>query len=286
MKNKIKYSLIILTILSIFLSGYVLNADEEEIPAGYTLYTNRNSEICTKYEPENPIFTTQKFPNLNKDTPENKKIYSIDDNDLEVAQKIYISNVNNIYACAMLWAQERSINFIMQELGEAKKTWPLNKAYTSQLGNLERLKEENECLSTNKTNNPTDKKNMLDQLTFQLCEYHNYLEYLNEYNSITANIIQQDKNLEDSEKITQNYNISDIIEKEKKKKNLIENEIQKAYDLYPIALKTYNDYETNLPIHDLLTLLQKSYVDLRLELHKNLNPINQVVYKISNAMKE
>jgi hypothetical protein len=35
-----------------------------------------------------------------------------------------------------------------------------------------------------------------------------------------------------------------------------------------------------------LTLLQKNYVDLRLELHENLNPINQVVYKISNAMKK
>lgn len=286
MNKKIKYSLATCLILSIFLSGYVLNADEKKIPSGYELYTNRNAEICTKYEPENSIFSTQEFPNLNEDTPEDQKIYSIDDNELEVAQKIYVDNVNNIYACAMLWAQERSINFIMQELEEAKKTWPLNKAYTAQLQNIERLKEENECLSTNKTNNPTDKKNMLDQLTYQLCEYNNYLEYLKEYNSITANIVQQDKSLEDGEKIMQTYNISDIIWKEKEKKNQIENEIKKAYDLYPIALKTYNEYETNLPIHDLLTLLQKDYVDLRLELHKNLNPINQVVYKISNAMKE
>ncbi|MGB2111402.1 MAG: hypothetical protein ACPHY8_06375 [Patescibacteria group bacterium] len=52
---------------------------------------------------------------------------------------------------------------------------------------------------------------MLDQLTYQLCEYNNYLEYLKEYNSITANIVQQDKSLEDGEKIMQTYNISDII---------------------------------------------------------------------------
>ncbi|MGB2111401.1 MAG: hypothetical protein ACPHY8_06370 [Patescibacteria group bacterium] len=89
-------------ILSIFLSGYVLNADEKKIPSGYELYTNRNAEICTKYEPENSIFSTQEFPNLNEDTPEDQKIYSIDDNELEVAQKIYVDNVNNIYACAML----------------------------------------------------------------------------------------------------------------------------------------------------------------------------------------
>lgn len=286
MNKKLKYLIITSVIFSIFLSWYILNADEKKIPTGYELYTNRNEELCSSYEPKNPIFPTEQFPDLNEDIPQDQKIYSIDDNDLEVAQKIYVDNVNNIYKCAMIWAQERSINFIMQELGEDKETWALNKAYTAQLQNIKRLKEESECLSTNKTNNPTDKKNMLDQVTNQLCQYHNYLEYLKEYNSITANIIQKDKILEDGEKIMQNYNISDIISKEKEKKSQIENEIQKAYDLYPIALKSYNEYETNLPIHDLLTLIQKNYVDLRLELHKNLNPINQVVYKISNAMKE
>lgn len=276
----------ILAIWIIVFGWYIINAEESEIPTWYTLFTNRNEEICKPYTPENPIFSTTQFPNLNEDIPENEKIYSVSDNDLEVAQKIYINNVNSIYACAMLWAQERSINFIMDELWEAKQTGALNKAYTAQLENIQRLREENKCLNTNKSNKPLDKKNMLNQVTYQLCTYNNYLEYLREYNSITANIVQQDKDLPDGEKVTQNYNITDITKLEREKKSLIDKEIKKAYDLYPIALKTYNEYETNLPIHDLMTLIQKDYVDLRLELHKNLNPINQVVYKISNAMQE
>lgn len=276
----------ILAIWIIVFGWYIINAEESEIPTWYTLFTNRNEEICKPYTPENPIFSTTQFLNLNEDIPENEKIYSVSDNDLEVAQKIYINNVNSIYACAMLWAQERSINFIMDELWEAKQTGALNKAYTAQLENIQRLREENKCLNTNKSNKPLDKKNMLNQVTYQLCTYNNYLEYLREYNSITANIVQQDKDLPDGEKVTQNYNITDITKLEREKKSLIDKEIKKAYDLYPIALKTYNEYETNLPIHDLMTLIQKDYVDLRLELHKNLNPINQVVYKISNAMQE
>lgn len=276
----------ILAVLILIFGWYIINAEESEIPTWYTLFTNRNEEICKPYTPENPIFSTTQFPNLNEDIPENEKIYSVSDNDLEVAQKIYINNVNSIYACAMLWAQERSINFIMDELWEAKQTGALNKAYTAQLENIQRLREENKCLNTNKSNKPLDKKNMLNQVTYQLCTYNNYLEYLREYNSITANIVQQDKDLPDGEKVTQNYNITDITKLEREKKSLIDKEIKKAYDLYPIALKTYNEYETNLPIHDLMTLIQKDYVDLRLELHKNLNPINQVVYKISNAMQE
>ena len=276
----------ILAVWTLIFGWYIINAEESEIPTWYTLFTNRNEEICKPYTPENPIFSTTQFPNLNEDIPENEKIYSVSDNDLEVAQKIYINNVNSIYACAMLWAQERSINFIMDELWEAKQTGALNKAYTAQLENIQRLREENKCLNTNKSNKPLDKKNMLNQVTYQLCTYNNYLEYLREYNSITANIVQQDKDLPDGEKVTQNYNITDITKLEREKKSLIDKEIKKAYDLYPIALKTYNEYETNLPIHDLMTLIQKDYVDLRLELHKNLNPINQVVYKISNAMQE
>jgi hypothetical protein len=34
---------------------------------------------------------------------------------------------------------------------------------------------------------------MLDQLTFELCKYNNYLEYLKEYNSVIANVIKQDE---------------------------------------------------------------------------------------------
>lgn len=274
-------------IISLIIFGwFVIQAQEAQIPKWYELFESRNKEICETYKPENAIFSTEKFPNLHENIDTTDAQYTTWWNDLEIAQSIYINNVNNIYACAMISAQERSISFIMDTLWESKKTWAMNKAYTAQLENIKRLKKENECLNTQKSTKQLNHANILNQVTYQLCEYHNYLEYLREYNSMTANIIQQDKNKKDGEKITQNYNISEIIRLEKEKKSLIDNEIKKAYELYPIALKTYSEYESNLPIHDLMTLIQKDYVDLRLELHKNLNPINQVVYKISNAMKE
>jgi len=73
---------------------------------------------------------------------------------------------------------------------------------------------------------------------------------------------------------------------EKKKKKDISNEIERAYKIYPIAFQAYSEYENNLPVHDLLTMLRNDFIEFRLDLHKNINPINQVVYKISNAMKE
>lgn len=290
MKKNIKiisiFSLIL--VLSLWFIA-ILEADENNILQWYNLYLERNTSVCKVYEPEKPIFSWEDYPDLNKDasSPE-EYTYWIDGNDLDVAKAIYSQTVNTIYTCAMLNTQERSINFIMQELWESKDTGYLNKIYTAQLWNLQRLRNENNCLNTNKSNDPFDKKNMLDQLTFELCKYNNYLEYLKEYNSVIANVIKQDKKSKAQweETIMENYNISKIAELERNKKQEINNAIEQAYTLYPIALKTFQEYETHLPIHDLLTLIQKDYVDLRLELHKTLTPINQVVYKISNAMKE
>jgi len=157
---KLKYKIITLVIIIVSISTGILslNADDNKIVTWYDLYKQRNLEICSTYTPDNAIFSTEKFPNLNENTDEENTIYSIDDNDLEAAQNIYIHNVNNIYKCAMLNAQERSINFIMDELSEAKETGPLNNAYTAQLENLATLRGENNCLNTNTSNNPLDKK--------------------------------------------------------------------------------------------------------------------------------
>jgi hypothetical protein len=82
------------------------------------------------------------------------------------------------------------------------------------------------------------------------------------------------------------YNITMIANLEKQKKSDIKEEIEKAYKLHPIAFQAYSEYENNLPIHDLLTLLRNDFIEYRIDLHNNLNPISQLVYKISNAMKE
>ena len=65
----------------------------------------------------------------------------------------------------------------------------------------------------------------------------------------------------------------------------IDAEIENTYRTFPIAYQAYNDYENNIWSHVYLELLKEDYKTFRLGLHKTLNPINQVVYKISNAMR-
>lgn len=305
MNKKIQYSVISAIIISIVFWYYSLSAEEKDL-SWYDLYLERNKQLCTQYKPDKPIFRTDEYPEQKKDAPEDGKSYenfgdknAIDWNDLEVAKYQYKESMNNIYKCALLNAQERSINLIMINLWEEKEVTALTKQYESKLNRLQAARDINKCDNTNKLNKTNDQKNVIQQTTFEICKYNNYLEYLLEYNSVIANVIEQDKKSKENttlgnkiansvspDKITETYNITAIANLEKKKKQDINDEIERAYKIYPIAFQAYTEYENNLPVHDLLTMLRNDFIEFRLDLHKNLNPINQVVYKISNAMKE
>lgn len=79
--------------------------------------------------------------------------------------------------------------------------------------------------------------------------------------------------------------ISEISKLSKQKQNAIQDEIERVYKIFPIAFQAYSEFENNFTIHVLLELLKDDFYTYRKNLHKVINPINQVVYKISNAMK-
>lgn len=260
----------------------------EENNTWYNLYQSRNQELCNVYEADKPIFSKENdYQNLWEIVEESWNNYNINWNDLDRAKQEYKDTMNSIYKCALLNVQERSILSILEK--SELSTTVNKKEYTAKLDRLKSARIVNNCVNANNSLKVNDQKNVIDQTTYELCKYNNYLEYLLEYNSIVANVLEQDKlsnNTPNATQISETYNITDIINIEEKKKNDILDEIEKAYEIYPIAYQAYSEYENNFPIHDLLGLLQSDFVEYRLELHKNINPINQVVYKISNATKE
>ena len=68
--------------------------------------------------------------------------------------------------------------------------------------------------------------------------------------------------------------------------NKPDSEIDQTYKVFPLAFHAYTEYENNISIHFLLELIREDYITLRQKLHEAINPINQVVYKISWAMKK
>ncbi len=283
----------------------------------YELYECRVKNTCSPYKPQPIFFQTKEYKNYDTQTPEYKKaqeekrkqqtsIENIWDtvadfinfgDDLNIAKNIYKNNMNNIYKCAIIWVQEKSLRATKQLL--ANNSYLKSKIQSkieSQIGKLTRITGSLKCNQSN-DNNSVQKLQVLKQTSYETCKYNSYLEYLRERNSHIKNIIQYNEDLEklsnknsiNNKIISTNqeeYNLSTIINLEKSKKNEIDEEIKRAYKIFPIAYHAYSEYENNFSIHILLELLREDFIAFRKNYHKTINPINQVWYKIINAMKK
>ena len=182
--------------------------------------------------------------------------------------------MNNIYKCWIIWAQQKSLNLIKKDLSEN----PIIKdKIEKKIRKTELTSKSFNCQNISNEKNSLHKKRILHQTTYELCKYHSYLEYLRKRSNIIVNVVPINKEI---------MSIKEVNDLMRKKQNEIDVEIEKVYKIFPIAFDTYTQYENNYTIHILLELLKDDFVDFRKKLHKTINPINQVVYKISNAMKD
>jgi hypothetical protein len=200
--------------------------------------------------------------------------------------------MTNIYKCAILETQKKSLENIKNEL--IKNNPDLNKSIAPKIEQQIEKITENKLKIKCSTSKDTDKDginklNILKETSAEMCRYVSYLEYLRDYNSDYANILANDADAQSKTSLaisSKNYNLSSVIALEKMKKSQIDDEIKHTYKIFPMAYDVYNQYENNITIHLLLELIKQDYVTYRQKLHETLNPINQVVYKIANAMKK
>lgn len=272
----------------------ITNAEEKKssfsLKTSYDLYKERVETICDSYK-----YIDNKKENWKIrfmiEIPDNyPKIISKNDDDnqntatsysLKETKNIHISNMNLIYDCAMLNINRKSLLLIKNDLIKSNS---LSKSMTWIDSEINKT---NLYLTTNKCSFSSDKSsiqklNILAQSTYQTCKYISYLEYLKEYNNNYANLLSNNKDTNNTEK----YSNNEVIKIQNKTINEINNEIQNVYKIFPLVFHAYNDYENSITIHYLLNLLKYDYNLLRTQLHKSLNPINQLVYKVSNAMKK
>jgi RNAse (barnase) inhibitor barstar len=206
-------------------------------------------------------------------------------NDIKQAKEQYRKNMDWIYDCATSLVNLRALKLVKNELTSKspKLSSRLNWKLDQQINQVEQKinNNQNKCKITSEKNDNIIKKSVLKQTTYEYCRYSFYLEYLKEYNEII-------KNLDPTflSNWANSIPIASIIQIENQKKNEINQEINDIIKTYPIAFKAYSEYENNLVVHILLELLREDFIALREELHKTLNPINQVVYKIANAMRK
>lgn len=195
--------------------------------------------------------------------------------ELEIIKKEYQKNMDMIYDCATYSSYYRSLDLIKKDL--ISKNPKLNSRLKSKIEQKMKNIEQKmsslwwNCKAKSWKNNLV-KKSVLNQTTYETCRYNYYLEYLKNF----SKNIYSSKDWELVQNVNKNFS---------RKIDDINNEIERAYKVFPIVFNSYADYENNIWTHILLELLEEEYKVLRVWIHKTLNPINQVIYKIINATK-
>lgn len=200
--------------------------------------------------------------------------------DLKIAKKDFKKNLDDIFWCATYSSYYRTLKTIKDDLikKNPKLKTRLNTKIQQKMSEIAQKASQIEwgCKLSAKKNNLV-KKAVLNQSTYELCKYSYYLQYLRKRNEEIQNLVEPGK---------ERYELNEVTARRNQILIDIDSELDKTLSAYPMALQAYNDFENNIWSHILLELLKEDYKVLRLWIHKTLNPINQVIYKISNAMRK
>lgn len=260
--------------------------NSEENRQNYNKYKENVSEYCENFLKINKEkkyivneFKQEKYNILDEDLIQ--KWLEKNSNIVKEVSKIYKKNMDNIYNCALTINQLNTLNFIKTLLKKDSKIY--NQAKIESLKSTLNEKFINwNCNIPNNNNNTNIKPIVLNQAIYETCKYNYYLEYIKKsFKNIWVIIWNQNKEIENLY-----INNSFIASQSNKVIILVNEEIEKIYKIFPNAYKTYVEYENNFPIHFLLQILKNDFIMFRNELQKALHPINQVVYKIKDAMSK
>lgn len=275
---KKKLSIVLIFLLSYNLSFAASEAQKIKDETDYWLYKNRVESICSKYKENKLVVNVEEY----KSVLENEVKQNINDSYiLDYWISKYKDDMNNIYNCWITLTQINSIDLILKKIwtnNEIKKI--LGEKLQSQKSKLQILYKNNKCINTD-NNTLNYRLNILKQTTYETCRYNFYMEYLKSYyDSIDLVDLNYDKNK--SKWISAEW-YNTFVNQYKTKINY---EVSRAYYLFPLSYHAYTEYENYYPIHILLLLIKEDFISFREKFHKVISPINQVWYKIINAMSK
>lgn len=291
---KSKYILSSLILFLAYFPYAVFAADCESMPDAFNKYECRIEQVCKIYDENKKVFNPEKYKPAH--IYENFEISDVFlrsgriEKPLKKAVSVYKENMNNIYKCSMIGIQKNSIMNI-KKLLKLDKTWEIGKAIETKIDNilnrLDMVAESTKCLWIDKKT-IFNKLSILRQTSYETCKFWFYTDYLKDYYKDPAKALgiseAQIKQNQQDEKI-KNYTSQEVAWKMEWLNKAIDIELFQAYKVFPITFNAYSEYENNYPIHFLLELIKEDYMIFREKLYQMTNPINQVWYKIINAMK-
>jgi len=259
-----------------------INKLTEEDKKNYNHYIKSVNEKCIKYKAKKPSYKTEEY----QSKPNKTDLLKSNWNNLFIlAKEQYRKNQNWIYKCSIIKIQKNVFNLVKNDLLKIDKTWDIVSEMKKKIELRERKIKNNEkqfnCKITEKKK-IFSKQDVLNETTYELCRYTFYLEYLKKY----YNNMERSINVTKTQKETRSYSINNLVDSFDRIQENIKNEKLHSYKVYELAFQSYIEYENNLAPHILLELIKQDFLVYREKLHETLGPLNQVIYKIVNAMSK
>ena len=265
------------SILLVFFIGcfWVLSPIHTYAETPVERYNQRVENICEPYRSQYSFFQTTAHEILEDKTDKLARweqalsLFEI----LENTSERHVENMDGIYQCWILEVRKNTLKQITQKLIKWVLKARIWDKIDAEIRRIDLSYTSLWCSSPSDTS-INKKVELLKQTTYELCSYHSYLEYLREYSENLWNLIDQESTP-----------ISQIPALQSQIITQIDNEIDRSYKLFDIAYSSYSDYENYFTTHVLLELIKEDLVAFRRGYHDVINPINQVIYKISNATR-
>lgn len=263
MQKNISLFLITASLLGISNSTFAVTQTCNDVE-WYELYECRVKSVCLT-EPEKRIYDTQ------KDEREYLELEPNDSTYLSLNQKKYRENMNGIYKCALIQVQLNALNRLDNLEKDPDIKNKINTKIQQRSANLEQRKWE--CLHID-DETVYNKITVLNQTTYEICKYINYLDYLDNYTDSLSNTASGE---EEQTAVA-------ISQKQARVKQDIQDEFDHVTKVFPLAYTAYSQYENNIMLHFVLELIREDFIIFKKRLHSILWPISQLVYKANNSM--
>ncbi len=259
----------------------------------FKLYKCRVENLCTPCitKDAKTIFKTEPYKEAKEYVWSTRLLSSNILDPFKKVQKIYKTNMNSIYKCVLLDIQERWLGFLEQVISASDPTnligKELNTKISSEKIKVKTKKKALKCLWKweDKSKEQLVKKEVLNQVSLEFCTYSYYLLYLKEYYTNTKPVLWLPDEDTSSSSDNEKMEINDVTNNSTFLIDSIDDELIRINKVFPLAYYAYSEYEDNYVLHLLLTLIKQDYVLVREQLAKVLWPINQLAYKIKDAMK-
>lgn len=204
---------------------------------------------------------------------------------LEIARIEYRNAMDRIFACAVIDARIQVINDLQKKI-QAKFPVPNNEILLqlqTEVKRLEALREPSSCTAPKNSDIPIETQ-IINSATLQFCHFNFYLLYLQDnLEKDNTRMMNIEKAIGTGNGTVTAQDTKTWAEQLQKRQNQVKDELARAANTLPRAVRTFQEMKTTYPIHVMFTIIYDDYLRLRENLNRYLNATSQLFEKMYNA---